>query len=309
MICFIRRHKIDIVHTHSSKAGILGRWAARLAGVKMIIHTVHGWGFNDHQRSWVRSFFVRLERAAARITTRLIVVSSRDKRYGLEHRIGTASQYVLVPYGIDPEAFHPEASPGSLRRELGISDAALVVGSISCLKEQKAPQDFLALASAVASRVSGVKFLVAGDGALRPEVEKLRGDLGLGADVFLLGWRRDIPRFLKAIDVFVLTSKWEGLPISVLEAMASFRPVVVTDTGGVLDLIKEGENGCLVPVGDVPGMARKVVDLLLDREARCRLGEAGRERLRTWPCVAEMARRVNSVYDENAEFFGEKHAS
>lgn len=274
MVFFIRKHAIDIVHTHSSKAGILGRWAARAAVTSAVVHTVHGWSFCDGQPGWVRDFFERLERWTAKITDKIIVVSSCDLGRGIERGIGKPEQYALIPCGIDPGRFRRECGDNSLKKELGFDEDVLLVGSIACLKKQKAPQDFLMLAHAVKPLAPGVKFLLVGDGGLKSEVLRMRERLGLAEDVFLLGWRRDIVRFLKALDVFVLTSHWEGLPVSVLEAMVSRKPVVVTDTGGVRDVVVEGRNGHLVPVGDIDKMRDVLLSLLRDGESRERLGSA-----------------------------------
>lgn len=274
-ICsFIKKNNITIVHTHSSKAGILGRWAAWFARAGMIVHTVHGWSFNEYQPFFSRIFFLWMERLTAKATDRIVVVSSSDKEKGLKYRIGDKGQYVLVPYGIDYNIFAEGKRSNSLRKELGLKDEDLVVGTIACLKKQKAPQDFIKLAFLVNRVTPNVKFLLAGDGVLKKDIIKLRKKLGLEKDVFLLGWRRDIPDLLDAIDVFVLTSLWEGLPISVLEAMASGKPVVATDTGGVRDIIADEVTGYLVGIRDMESMKKKVIGLLNDKALRERLGKA-----------------------------------
>ncbi len=295
---YIRKHKIDLVHTHSSKAGILGRWAARLAGVKTIIHTVHGWSFHGHQAAVATRLFQRLERFTAPITDKIIVVSVSDEQKGLRCRIGVQDQYVRIPCGIDVETFDGAGrADDSLRRELGLKSSDLLVGSIACLKRQKAPEDFIRLAHMVKPLVPNAKFLLAGDGTLRGDVAALAKKLNVARDVFLLGWRRDIPRFLRAIDVFVLTSLWEGLPVSVLEAMAASRPVLVTDTGGVADVVVEGETGFLVSPGDVRALTHKLVGLLADADLRRRIGTAARQSLPDAFRTETMARRVFVLYD------------
>jgi glycosyltransferase involved in cell wall biosynthesis len=295
ILFFIRKNRIALVHTHSSKAGILGRWAAWLAGAKAI-HTVHGWSFNDHQPGIVRIFLEGLERLTAKITDRIIVVSSWDKHLGLGRGIGRESQYLLIPCGIDIDAFSKEKSDTSLRRELGLEEGDLVVGSVACLKKQKAPLDFVKLAGLVKEAVPGVKFLLAGDGELRGDVCALRNRLGLSRDVFLLGWQKDIPRFLRSLDVFVLTSLWEGLPVSVLEAMASSKAVLVTDTGGVRDIVREGQTGYLAPARDVRGMKEKLVMLLTDAERRQQCADAGRRSLTRERRIETMLEHIFAVY-------------
>jgi Glycosyltransferase len=227
---FIKDNNIDIVHTHSSKAGILGRFAARLAKAEIVLHTVHGWPFNDYQRLITKKFFIWLEIIAARFTDKLIVVSDYDSQIGLNNNIAEDSKYLLIRYGIDYAQFN--IRDDAIRKELGIKPDDLAVGMVGCFKPQKSPQDFIRLAFLLQPDLSRVKFILVGDGALRKKIEKLILKLNLQNKVFLTGWRRDIPRILSAIDVFILTSLWEGLPISVLEAMACGKPVVATKYGG-----------------------------------------------------------------------------
>src|SRR3989338_7998184 len=238
---FIKRNNIRIVHTHSSKAGILGRWAARLAKVKIIIHTVHGWSFNDYQPRAERLFFIWLERLSARFSDRLVVVSYYDRQKGLHNHIGKENKYTLIRYGVDYTEFNIKEQ--NTREELGINPEDLAVGMIACFKPQKSPRDFIRLAFLTKRILPDARFLLVCDGALRKKIEKLIHKFNLEKQIILTGWRRDIPRILSAIDVFVLTSLWEGLPISVLEAMATSKPVITTHTGGVAEIIIEGGAG------------------------------------------------------------------
>lgn len=275
---FIKKNKVDIVHTHSSKAGILGRFAAKLAKAKTVVHTVHGWSFNNCQSNLKRNFFIWLERIAAEFTDKLIVVSGHDMDIGLENRIGTTSKYTVIRYGIDYREFAIKEK-NTKKEELGIPSDNYVVTMISCLKPQKYPQDFIRIASLVTRELSNVKFLLVGDGILRGALERLIGKLKLQQKVMLLGWRLDIPRILSTTDVLVLTSLWEGLPIAVLEAMASSKPVISTDTGGVTELIRDQDTGFLVKPRDVNAMAEKLVVLLRDSRLRQIIGQKAKDSL------------------------------
>lgn len=293
---FIHKHKIDIVHTHSSKAGIVGRWAAFLSGVKVIFHTVHGWSFNDFQHPLVRKLFIWLERIAAGFTNKILVVSEHDRNKGIEARIGKPDQYCLMRYGIDKAPFFSKDLV--IRSELGITENELVVGTVSCFKPQKALHDFVALASLIHRARSGVKFLVVGDGVLRPKIEAEMCKLGLEKCMILAGWRRDISRLVSAMDVFVLTSLWEGLPISAIEAMAAAVPPVLTDTGGVREIIDEGRTGFLAPCQGMTSMLQKVLALLDDKSLRQKLGASAREKVRNHFEVRDMIRGIESLYRE-----------
>ncbi|MDD4893961.1 MAG: glycosyltransferase, partial [Candidatus Omnitrophica bacterium] len=189
---FIKKNNIRIVHTHSSKAGILGRMAAKLAKVGVIIHTVHGWSFNDYQPGLVRWFYIWLERIIAQFTDSIIVVSSHDKQQGIANRIGADNKYSIIHYGIDYAQFSVKGQ--GIREELGISASDLMVCMVSCFKPQKSPQDFIRLASLINESFPNAKFILVGDGILREKIERLIHKLNLQGQVILTGWRRDIPR-------------------------------------------------------------------------------------------------------------------
>lgn len=272
---FIKRHKIDIVHTHSSKAGILGRWAARAAGAPVILHTIHGWGFHEWQLPVLKTLFVSLERWTARITHCLVAVAQSDIHTGLARGIGTADKYVVIRHGISRSEFANGRMKGRNRKK----DDAPVVGMAACFKPQKAPQVFLQAAALVKKSCPRALFVLAGDGALRGSLEKLREQLGLREEVIFAGWQRDMPRMMARWDVFVLTSLWEGLPVVFLEAMAAGLPIVATPAGGAREVLKEGVNGFLVPFNDARAAAEKIVLLLRDRQLARRMGDAGRRML------------------------------
>lgn len=271
-ICrFIKKNRIEIVHTHSSKAGILGRLAGKLCGAKAIIHTVHGWSFNDYQPFFYRNFYILLEKITAWLSHKLIVVSLADKQKGLSCHIASEHKYRLIPYGINYKEF--SSRKPNLRQELGFTSDDLVVGMVACLKAQKSPQDFIKLAFKVNQAMPKVKFLLAGGGALHKNILKLINRFNLKNNVFLLGWRKDIPEIMSSFDVFVLTSLWEGLPIAALEAMALGKPPVVTDTGGVREIIHDGKTGFLVPIGDIDAMSERIIFLLKDKQLREQIGQ------------------------------------
>lgn len=294
LVCFIRREKIEIVHTHSSKAGILGRFAAAAAGVQKVYHTVHGWPFHDFQFPLARWFFVFLERCAAAVTTRIIVVSTHDKKRGLTYRICGEGRYSLVRYGIDAAAFE-EARP-AVRKSLGIPEGAPVVAMVSCFKPQKAVRDFIAVARDVCAVRSDAVFMIAGDGIQRRAIGKMIEAYGLKGRIILLGWRRDIAELLASCDVFMLTSLWEGMPISVIEAMAASRSVIVTDTGGVRELVKDGDTGFLVPCRDTDAMSRKLLTLLHDPTMRARIGKKAHDSLQDHYSTRRMAQETQLLY-------------
>ncbi len=295
---FIKAGSYDIVHTNSSKAGILGRWAARLAGVPVIVHTVHGWGHHAYQRPLIRRMFIGLERGCARLTQRLIVVSPRNLDKGRTDRIGRPEQYLTIRSGIELEAFlHPRAERAEMRARLNIPLHAPVIGTVTRLSAQKAPADFVAAALAVAQREPEAHFVMVGDGPLRHEVESMIADGGRQQRFHLTGLRRDVAELLTTFDIFVLSSLWEGLPRVLPQAMAAGLPIIATAVDGNAEVVQEGENGILVPPGDRDALAAAMLQLLTDREAAARLGRQGRSRVHEFS-AEKMVQDHHQLYQE-----------
>ncbi len=295
---FIKAGGYDIVHTNSSKAGILGRWAARMAGVPVIVHTVHGWGHHEYQRRLIRRAFIWLERACARFTQRLIVVSPRNLDKGCTDRIGRPEQYLTIRSGIALEEFlHPRAERAEMRAQLNIPRHAPVIGTVTRLSAQKAPTDFVAAALAVAQREPEAHFVMVGDGPLRHEVESMIAAGGAPQRFHLTGLRRDVAELLTTFDVFVLSSLWEGLPRVLPQAMAAGLPIIATAVDGNAEVVQEGENGILVPPGDRDALAAAMLQLLTDREAAARLGRQGRSRVHEFS-AEKMVQDHHQLYQE-----------
>lgn len=290
-----RRLAPDVVHTHSSKAGILGRAAAGLAGVPIVVHTVHGWGFHPEQRRAKRALFVALERLAATVTTQWVAVSRANVESGAAHGIAPARAFRIIRSGIKLDLFRARAGDMGLRRELGLSDQTPLAGMVACLKPQKAPVDFVAVAASVAREVPDAHFVVAGDGELRGEVEQAVAAAGLGERFRLLGWRRDPERIVGALDVLVLTSLHEGLPRVVPEAMAAGKPVVATAVDGTPEAVRDRVTGFLHAPHDIAGMAASLARLLRDPSLARRMGEAGASLADEWDIDA-MVRAQEELY-------------
>jgi glycosyltransferase involved in cell wall biosynthesis len=291
----LRAERPDVVHTHSSKAGVLGRTAAWLARVPVIVHTVHGWGFHDHMSKMARRSYVWIERLMAHVTRRLIVVSRRDRDRGLELGIGSSSHYVMIRSGVDLSAFrtHPR-DRAAIRAALAIPPAASVVGSVTRLSAQKDPDTLLRAAALVARKQPDVYFVVVGDGPLRPDLERLTDRLGLRDRIRFTGIYRDIPAVMSAFDVFVLTSLWEGLPRVVPEAIAAGLPIVASSVDNLAEILEEG-TGLLVPPGAVQPLADGILRLLADPELAQTLVEKARGRVEEFD-LSVMISRLDELY-------------
>lgn len=265
-----------IVHTHSSKAGILGRAAARAAGADLVVHSIHGFGFHDGQSFPSRALFVSAERLASRWTDAFVVVSEENVRTGEREGILRRERCRLIRSGFDAGRFQ-EGSRERGRSILGVPEGERVVGTVAVFKPQKAPLDFVETARLVAKEVPGVRFAMVGDGELRPDAERAAAAAGLADRFVFPGWRKEIPDILSAFDVFLLTSRWEGLPKVVPQALIAGVPVVATAADGTKEIVDHGVDGLLAEPGDVSSLSRGVIDILSGR-LRLRTG-AKRERL------------------------------
>ena len=277
LVRLMRSFRPHVVHTHTSKAGALGRIAATLCRVPVVVHTYHGHVFDAYFSPLKTRLVVAAERVLARGASALVAVTARVRRDVLARGIGGDDQVVVVSLGLDldPLVAAP-ARRGELRRELGLPPDAPLVGIVARLAPVKAHEVFLAAAKAMAPVRPDIVFLIVGDGERRAELETAARASGLGDRVRFLGWRADLDRLYADLDIVVLTSKNEGSPVALIEAMAAGRPVVSTRAGGVEDVVTDGETGVVVPIGDAPAVARAVVDLLEDPSRAARLGAAGR---------------------------------
>jgi len=296
IVQFIRKKKYNIVHTHSSKAGISGRWAAWLAGVPVIIHTVHGWGFHEYQKLWTGFLFKLLERITLLVTDKLIVVTRRDIDKGLKANIGTLDDYTLIRSGIELAAFaNPQRPWQTVRKEFGIPLDAAVIGTVTRLSPQKAPHVFIKAAHVILKTHPNVFFLIVGDGPLRSDVEQQIKELNMENRICLTGLRRDVPDLLSACDIFSLSSLWEGLPRVLPQAMANGLPVVASAIDGSKEIIQDGVNGRLFPPGNHTIMAKTLIELLDDPDMANNLTAQGDRTVEEYD-VNRMVDKIADLY-------------
>ena len=296
LVGFFRRHRPDIVHTHSSKAGILGRIAARWAGVPRIVHTAHGWSFTRGQPPHVRRLYVELERMCARRCDLIVVVANTDREEALAHGLGVPAQYRLIRSGIEIGVYRDIATTrAEARARIGVPADAFVVGCVGRLSPQKAPLDLVAAFSQMASTRRNAHLVLVGDGPLRAEVLAAVGRARLGGRVHLPGMRRDVPELLPAFDVLALSSRWEGLPRVFPEAMAAGLPIVATRVDGATEAILDGITGFLVDLGDERAMAARLSDLAGDPARARAMGAAGRDRVDEFS-AERMVRQLEEAY-------------
>ncbi len=291
----VRRERFDVVHTHSAKAGFLGRVAARLAGVPVVVHTPNNFAFDRPRQTPSRLLYRVLEKVAACFCDRILAVSPSEERLALT--IAPRDKVVRIDNAVDVSEAVSRKDPLQTRRQLDLTPDQPVVSMVGRLSVQKSPKDFVLAAKEVLLRQQETAFLLMGDGPLWQETEDLLHSLNLGRHVLLLGWREDVVDLVALSDIVVLTSLWEGLPYSILDAMALKKPVVVTDATGSVDIVKNGVNGLVVPRGDPHEIAKAILHLL-DHPAQARqMGEAGRRFLEKGHLsLPEHAARIQALY-------------
>lgn len=293
----IGRLRPDVVHTHTAKAGTLGRIAAAALRVPVIVHTYHGHVFHSYFSRWQTRAFLQIERALARVTQAIVTVGEKQREEILSYGIGTPDKVHAIPLGLELERFIGcERRRGELRQELGILPEQPLIGIVARLVPVKAHEDFLRAAAHVCRTRPDAAFLIVGDGERRAELEALTGELGLNENVRFLGWRSDLERIYADLDVVALSSLNEGSPVALIEALAAGRPVAATDVGGVREVVVSGETGLLTPAREPEALARSICSLLEDRELAGRLGECGRRHVYPHHTIGRLSADLAGLY-------------
>jgi glycosyltransferase involved in cell wall biosynthesis len=270
--------KPDVVHTHTAKAGAVGRAAARSAGVPVVVHTFHGHVLRGYFSPPVEKFFRLVERSLARITDRIVTLSPALKADLVEMGIAAPEKIEVVPLGMNLDALRAAAPRrGELRAELGLGAEEPLVGVVGRLVPIKNHRLFLEAARSMVDSGNPAHFAVVGDGGLRDSLRNLAAELGIAERVHFLGWRKDMVPVYAALDLLALTSDNEGTPVAVIEAMAAGVPVAATAVGGVPDVVRDGETGRLVPAGDSRSMCRAWLNALGDKRETARMCGRARE--------------------------------
>ena len=276
----IRKEKPDIVHTHTAKAGMLGRTAAWLAGVPVILHTFHGHilkGYFGRTKTWI---FLQIEKVMAKLSTKIITISGSLKKELVELGVAPEEKIDVIPIGLDLVRFIKHDDRGEFKRSLGLSKDCLIVGTVGRLVPIKGQKYFMESANKICRDINGnldVKFVIVGDGELRDELEGHGKKLGLENKVYFTGFRSDLPHIYADFDIMVLPSLNEGTPVALIEAMSSGKPVVATTVGGVVDLVEDGVTGLLVKPESEKELTDGILELLRDKGKRDLIGRKGRE--------------------------------
>lgn len=300
LVRLIRRERFTVVHTHCSKAGFIGRVAARLAGVPVVVHTFHIFAAHpglSRRRRWA---YLLLDRSVRGLAHRYVAVAPRVAREAVEQRIVPPGDIVVVPSAVDLDGI-PAAADPDVRVKLGIPADAPLVGTVGRIVAQKCPLDFVRMCAVIHAARPEVRFVMVGDATLETadlEGETHREAERLGVPVIFTGFRPDAPRVAAAFDVYVVPSLYEGLGRAVTEAMASGRPVVATAVNGVPDLVSPGVTGLLAAPGDPDGLASAVLWMLDHPDDARAMGLQGRERVRSHFGRSVMCAALDELYCE-----------
>jgi len=304
LVKLIRTERPDIVHTHTAKAGALGRLAAfvcnmtRHDGQKcLVVHTFHGNVLSGYFGRATTTLTRLMEQALARITDVIITISETQRREIVDKfRIAPTDKVAVVPLGLDFGEIQNSAEDRSIRSELVIGSNDVVFGYVGRFVPIKDLPTLMSAFAIVIERVPSAKLLLVGDGDRRHEIESLAAGIRIGDAVRFTGWRRDIGRVYGGVDVVVLASRNEGTPVALIEALAAGRPVVATRVGGVIDVVRDGETGLLVPPGNANALADAMIRLALSASERERMGAAGRRQMIDQFTSDRLVKNIDALY-------------
>ena len=316
----IKEFKPDVVHTHASKPGTIGRLAAHSCKVKLIVHTFHGHVFHSYFNKALSFIIVAIERYLAKKSHAIIAISDLQKKELVEvYKIAPANKVFTIPLGFNLEkyAIDQDKKRGIFREKYGFKTDEIVIGIIGRVVPIKNHVMFVDVAAVVKREIGkNVRFAIIGDGDALPSIKKRAAEVGLSysyfitdpksdSDIVVTSWETQIDYVLAGLDIVALTSHNEGTPVSLIEANAAYKPVVSTNVGGVEDVITHGENGFLAPLHDVNTFADYVIKLVNDKELRIKMGNSGYNNVMARYSRQRLVKDVKKLYLNFLENNGE----
>jgi glycosyltransferase involved in cell wall biosynthesis len=242
---YIKETKPDIVHLHSSKAGVVGRLAAYKNKIPCV-YNAHGWSFAMDVSKVKKNFYAFIERVMAKITYKIINISNFEQELAIRYKITSEERMQVIYNGIDLSKYNEKFNKEKILNELKILTPPFIIGMVARLTKQKSPETFIKVAKEVSREVKNSYFIFVGDGELRDEIEDLVEKAELKDKFLITGWTNEVGKYMSIFDVGVLTSKWEGFGLVLLEYMALGKPVIASKVGGIPDVIQNYNNGILV---------------------------------------------------------------
>jgi glycosyltransferase involved in cell wall biosynthesis len=290
----------QVVHTHNSKAGFVGRLSAKLARVPVIVHTVHGFAFHGQEPPWRRCLFRSLERLASHWCDKMIFISQPLVDWAAREGIGCTRKTTRIYSGIEMDRFHPVSvqEKNRLKAQWGLQERDAVIGMVSKLWEGKGHAFLIRTFKEIKNAKPEARLVIVGEGYLMESLKTLASQMGLSEAVIFTGFLEDVSQIIATFDVAVLPSYFEGMGRVLLEAMAMEKPVVGTRVGGIPDLIEQGLNGYLVGPGNEKELASAVLKILNDDDLALRMGQAGRKKMTDCFSAESMVRSIEAVYRE-----------
>ncbi|KPK75376.1 MAG: hypothetical protein AMJ89_04645 [candidate division Zixibacteria bacterium SM23_73] len=293
---WLKHQEVDLIHTHRYKENIIGSLAARMGGIQHIVRTYHGMpepfeGFKNIKYK----FYILLDYLISKLLVKKIITASFDIKEKLSQRLGE-KKVTSIPNSVNLDSLKIEKAPRRVRQMLGVGDDCTIIGSAGRLVPIKGYQVFLKAAQLIKQRESKVKFLIVGDGPEKSNLEKLSDELKISEDFLFPGYREDIQDIINVMDIFVLTSFHEGIPMVLLEAMGLEKPIVATKVGGIPEVITDQISGALIEPNDPEDLAQKSLYLLQEREIREKMGSEAKRRIEESFTAERMAQRVLEIY-------------
>ncbi len=299
LLSLCMRQRFDIVHTHTAKAGALGRLAARLSGTPVIVHTPHGHNFYGYFGPQASAVVIYIERMLTRLTDRIIALTELEKKDNIAFNVAADSKIDVIRQGLELGAYAPDAGRAAdLKKALGIAAGENVVGMVGRLEPVKGSRYFIEAAAIVVKAVPQTKFIVVGEGGLRAELEKRTRELGIDSHVVFTGWREDVPALLSVMDLLVMPSRNEAVGMALIEAQARGIPVVATNVGGIPEVVENGRTGLLVGPDDAAALAGAITQLISDPARRLAMGAEARAWVAGKFDADTMAARISDLYME-----------
>lgn len=295
----IKKKSPEIVHTHSSKAGLLGRLAAKLARIPIVVHTPHGHVFFGYFGPLKTKIFIILERFASRITDKIIALTNKEKEDYIKFRIANENKFDVIYSGIELNKFKElsEDKKQNFVKELGIPEKSLIIGTIGRLVPVKGHEFLIKAAKYIILKYPEAFFVFTGDGPLEQKLKNQALELGINNNIIFLGWRNDAAKIISVYDIFALPSLNEGMGRVLAEAMALGKPIVASNVGGIPDLVAHGKNGFLVPTRNPEKLAKYIQILIEDKEKKEKMGQTGKEIVINFS-KEKMVEKIVNLYEE-----------